>query len=570
MRGSCSFCCVLVAIVTFLLSADARLWAQKQYTPNHPDVEKMVRKGLSSMRSNVPKSIDRRVLAALTVVETSKRYDSVVPVDDPLVSTVVEEVIEEIESGKLQAAREVYYPALALILLCDCGDDKYADQIKIIIENIISRQEPNGGLVYLSDKGSGKGDTSQTQYGALGLWVAYKHGFSMPLDSLKKMLEFYMDTNQGNGSWYYTYNNGQGAGDFYLSIHAASLGTTYLLADFLQLNPKSSRRKTNSAQQDAIAEAVELGTGLPPSVSIYVPPKDGEDPNSVQRGKSGPLVRVDMGSLANTKRSGNNYLDKNFTIGYDYWGYYYLYALERYAFFREKAEGSVREIPDWYDQGVILLRGLQEEDGGFAKLGRNNEQNTFTRTCFAILFLVRSSEVLILPSGEGNLNGGVGLKSNVRLDLVDGKIKSFDVINGLDDVLQLLDGGDVDEQQFELIQDSLAKSISQLGTDNKRTRREKLNYLRGFVSDRNYFKRLIAVKLLSRQQNMDSVPALIYALGDPDKRICLEAHNGLRLISRKLDSIRVPDNASHADYQNIKKQWTDWFLQIRPGAELLD
>ena len=162
------------------------------------------------------------------------------------------------------------------------------------------------------------------------------------------------------------------------------------------------------------------------------------------------------------------------------------------------------------------------------------------------------------------------MKSNVRLDLVDGKIKSFDVINGLDDVLQLLEGGDVDEQQFELIQDSLAKAIGQLGKDKKRSRREQLAFLRGFVSDRNYFKRLIAVKLLARQQSMDNVAPLIYALGDPDLRICAEAHNGLRLISRKLDSIQVPENAGYADYQNIKKQWTDWFLQIRPGAELLD
>ena len=97
-----------------------------------------------------------------------------------------------------------------------------------------------------------------------------------------------------------------------------------------------------------------------------------------------------------------------------------------------------------------------------------------------------------------------------------------------------------------------------------------LAYLRGFVSDRNYFKRLIAVKLLSRQQNMDNVPALIYALGDPNLKVCAEAHNGLRLISRKLDSIKITEDASFADYQNIKRQWTEWFLQIRPGAELLD
>ena len=69
---------------------------------------------------------------------------------------------------------------------------------------------------------------------------------------------------------------------------------------------------------------------------------------------------------------------------------------------------------------------------------------------------------------------------------------------------------------------------------------------------------------------MDNVPALIYALGDPDLRISAEAHNGLRLISRKLDSIPVSDKPDHAEFQNLKRQWTEWYLRIRPGAELLD
>jgi hypothetical protein len=274
--------------------------------------------------------------------------------------------------------------------------------------------------------------------------------------------------------------------------------------------------------------------------------------------------------LSAVKRSANQYLKQNFIVDVNYWGYYYLYAVERYAYFRERAEGSMREFPDWYDQGVKHLQTLQQADGSFRKKA-SGENNEFEATCFAILFLVRASELLLPPSAEGNLNGNIGLKPNVRLELQGGKLKSFDVIKGLDDVLQLLGDDEIDEQQYELIQDSLTKAIAQTtGSESRRNQREQLLYLRGLVSDRNYFKRLIAVKLLSRQQNMDNVPALIYALGDPDLRICHEAHNGLRLISRKLDDIRLSDSADYAELQQVKRQWTRWFLGIRPGAELLD
>ena len=110
------------------------------------------------------------------------------------------------------------------------------------------------------------------------------------------------------------------------------------------------------------------------------------------------------------------------------------------------------------------------------------------------------------------------------------------------------------------------------------------------IGHREYYRRLIAVRFLAGEQDMDNVPALLYALGDPDYRICLEAHNGLRLISRKIDSMTIseatkrnakrypgilkdePENAGNVriEFDSMKKKWTEWFLKIRPGAELLD
>ena len=136
--------------------------------------------------------------------------------------------------------------------------------------------------------------------------------------------------------------------------------------------------------------------------------------------------------------------------------------------------------------------------------------------------------------------------------------------------MELLNSEEIDEQQFELIQDSLGKAIGQLSSDGSKNQKAQIAFMRGLVTDRNYFRRLIAIRVLSRQQSLDNVPALIYALGDPDLRVSAEAHNGLRLISRKLDSIKVSDEPDYSEFQTVKRKWTDWYLKIRPGARLLD
>ena len=552
--------------VSILLACSAPLLAQEQYSPEHPRVQESVQKALKYIETQTALNPGNQVLAALAIVESGKRYDAVVPSSHPVVEKAAKTIVDEIESGKLLKHDSVYYPCLSLILLCDLGGEKYRKQILALLEQIVESQEPSGAFTYKKYRGQNRGDTSQSQYVALAIWVAKKHGFQVPDSIAQRMLNWYMDVNQSNGSWYYDYLNG-GPGEarrFTLSIHAASLGTVYLLADHLQLNPKSSRRKKKADAN--IAESAEAGIALPPSVSTYVPPKEGE----LVADKRQRKISVNRGKLSSVKGSANRYMADNFTPFLKSWGYYYLYAFERYAFFRERAEGSVRETPDWYDQAAVVLFDRQKEDGSFKPPQRG--ENPFQATAFATLFLVRSSEVLVPPSGQGGLSGGEGLRPNVRLDLAagGGRIKSFDVVRGLEDVMELLNSEEIDQQQFELIQDSLGKAIGQLSSDGSKNQKAQIAFMRGLVTDRNYFRRLIAIRVLSRQQTLDNVPALIYALGDPDLRVCAEAHNGLRLISRKLDSIKVSDEPDYSEFQSVKRKWTDWYLKIRPGASLLD
>jgi hypothetical protein len=252
------------------------------------------------------------------------------------------------------------------------------------------------------------------------------------------------------------------------------------------------------------------------------------------------------------------------------WNYYYLYALERYAYFRERADGEFKEHPTWYDQGVYYLMDKRFGDGGF-KAGAMSPSSRPVATSFAILFLVRSSEVLVLPSNASRANGNQGFAENVRIKQSEkGTVQALEGVQGIENVMQMLQNDEIEDDRLELIVQSMGPAIAGFSKAEGKSRNEKMAFMRGLVTEKNYFRRLIGVKFLAREQDMDNVPALLYALGDPDLRICREAHDGLRLISRKLNSIKVPEKANKTDYESAKKQWTEWFLKIRPGGELLD
>ena len=191
-------------------------------------------------------------------------------------------------------------------------------------------------------------------------------------------------------------------------------------------------------------------------------------------------------------------------------------------------------------------------------------------TGLAVLFLLRSSEVLVLPSSDSVLAGDIGFQNDVSLRIRnDGKIVSQQAIKGVEDIFALLDS-DNDEEALQAIIEGMSFSIKEFVGDDAKSAGEKKAFLRGLVTNKNYFRRLVAVKLLAGEQDMDNVPALLYALSDPDVRIAREAHNGLRLISRRINSLNVPAGSSRARYLAVKSEWEDWFRKIRPDADLLD
>jgi hypothetical protein len=570
----------LVFLLAYWFASDVpSVSAQNKFNADDPRVEAIVDKAIAFLEKNTPESdLGQLTLAALAIVEAKKRYLQEIPKDNPVVKVAVQRIIGMPE---IKDYNEVYIPAIATILLAEVDKTLYRKEVSTLVESIQNRVLDHGGINYMNqDKNTG--DTSQIQYAALALYVANVHGFEVKPEIVKKMLNWLIESQQATGLFHYKL---QQNGDRWFpnsestnsrpSIHAGGLGTVYLIADMLQLFPRRksmTKVATNEEFQD-----------LPKTVIVFVPLVDGKE-NKFR--SEGPVVPFDISSLNSSVNAGNRALEPIFAANVAEWNYYYLYALERYAWYREQAEGNLTggRIPRWYDEGVEFLIEQQAADGSFMKPDFGSESPPVC-TAFAILFLVRSSEVISLPNAESDAFGGMGFPDGIiqakGTTLVGGSAEKD--INAM---LKMLEEEPSEEQLAALTQ-SMKEAISEFNQVPDKSRGDTQSFLRTMISSDNPYRRKIAIRLLAAEQDMDNVPALIYAMGDPEFDVCLEAHDGLRLISRRIDtmnlsaetrrkaadpySVKSEDVAKmRAEFDKLKKGWTTWFLKIRPNAEFFD
>ena len=557
MRNVSVFWGVFLLACGLIWPSTQLLHAQRNYRPESPEVKAVVDKAVAFLTNSNPGG-ERGVLAGLAIAEASKRYEGYVPKDNPVINGAVASVLRGINSGSLLRSHALYHPCLGLILLCEVDDRKYRPQIMTLLKSFEERQLESGGFGYI---GKDIWDTSQTQYIALAYFVARQHDLPVSLDSTRRILEFVIAKQRG-GSWAYSSHEN----DPRISIHAAVSGTAYLLGDLLKLQPRLKVEK----------KMVEgLGVELPPSISVHIVAEQEreEGSSSADWSGEGPLVNISQSNFRTCKQQANQYFENAFVMKPNKWPYYYLYAFERYAFFRQQTEGDVgnRAMRSWYDDGFEMFRDLQKDNGALPK-GPEVTVTPEINTSFAVMFLVRSSEILSIPPAGSELAGGSGLgklQGQTLKELKNGRISSEQTSKNLNDLIENL-GEELTNDQLALLADSIKDAIREYQARPENSRGEARAFLRSLVSDKNYYKRLIGVKFLAGEQDLDNAPALIYALGDPDLRVCREAHNGLRLVSRKIDSITVPEDATLSDFQLVKDRWINWLLKLRPDAELLD
>ncbi|MDA1193935.1 MAG: hypothetical protein O2894_02010 [Planctomycetota bacterium] len=128
--------------------------------------------------------------------------------------------------------------------------------------------------------------------------------------------------------------------------------------------------------------------------------------------------RIDRGLL-----SGMVWLGENFSVeenptpgGASQWHYYYLYGLERAGL---KIGTRYFGKHDWYREGGEHLLGAQEKTGGWKEPDgtvrpADSTESAITQTCFAILFLKRTTREPYVPMMPPVTGGGGGAPADGR------------------------------------------------------------------------------------------------------------------------------------------------------------
>jgi hypothetical protein len=511
--------------------------------PDSPEVKQMVERALTWLETQTDDRLGGQCLIGLAFYKAGRKADhpKVLAATNACLAT-----INNVSSLDNQSAPPNYSLGLALVFLLETDPEKNRSVAAQYVQEILRRQQRWGSWGYADNP---QGDTSQTQYPALGLWLAINHGIDVPAEAVERICGWLLRTQDPSGAWGY---QGQDPGNYQRvnqneirpALAAAGLGSLYICSDILGV---ADIKPVNEKNPDNLPSALKP-VGPPPEA------------------KKRPAVRsFDVKQVRQAIADGNYWFTKNFTMESELHTHYYLYAFERYQSFREAAERQTNPSPPWYDQMVAQLKRTQGNEGYWSSADGNA-----VATSFSVLALSRSAKKTLAnvskKLGDGVLLGGMGLPKNTAdLQERDGKVVEKLLAGTIDELMTTIEKGNRPELE------RLAESSARWKLDSDVTRRSgEIARLRAVVAKGPFESRLLAVRALARVRELDNVPVLIYALTDPDMRIVREADKGLRFISRKFDGVGLPEEPKPTDAPNAIAAWKAWYQAIRPSAEFLD
>jgi hypothetical protein len=517
-----------------------------RYSPESPEVQALVERAVAFLEKEGEGDgrFGAEALAALALLKAGRDPSH------PLVRSAVESVRKNIPRSDQELFRTemVYSLSVSIIFLCELDPVAYRREIQELVNGLRRLQKSHGGWGYpAGHKFEQSGDTSMTQFAILALWEAVRAGIAVPGTTIAAAAAWFIRTQDPSGAWGY-----QGTIspdwtpvrqlDIRHSVATAALASLYMIWDLAGLGGKGKKENEESSLPAVIREVRREQAFGPADVQVRVDPKLLQ--MAIARGKA--------------------WHHANYQIDPPRFRYYYLYALERMWTFREFVEGPVPEAPPWYDQGVEFLRRTQQENGSWF-----HECGTVPDTAFGILFLVRSmkkSVERVRSFGEGTLIGGRGLPKNTsQVVVVGGQVIAKPELGDLEKLLAALDAEDAEERLevlellAELPPDEASRVVSRQG--------QKLLALAGSPSKE---AKVAALRALGRSGAMEHVPVLIYALGDTDPAVVLEARNALRRISRRWEDFGPPDNYTPDQQREAIRAWEEWYRSIRPDPEFAE
>ncbi|MEM7453035.1 MAG: hypothetical protein AAF456_01655 [Planctomycetota bacterium] len=508
-----------LAFVLLVSDGNGFCFGQFEHQVEDTAIENAARQAVSFLEDQGHLDGDKDLLRALVINAVSRRFDDCTAHEHPLVIQAIENITDNIEAGLDSGSESIQLspidPTLAFVVLCD------VDSVELrtaTVEEYLRSFRP-----FTND--SSEENWLHTYYAALSLPIAKRHGFLPRRQIIRNDLVRNMNIVD-DSQWPVNKQNSSDheyGGVF--SRRCLLLSQIYLAADKLRLYPAPDGREG-------------LGPEVPSAVSRYFRPVE-------------PLVDdVSIPRIEELKRRGSEWISSEFPEAQRSDAFTWLNAIESYAYHRNTADGSFAELPDWYDRGVEVLLNVQDNDGSFSV--NDHAADPVLDTCLATLFLVKVTETI---SDCGPHSSRITRLGSVQVFRTRGTREE------LLDVLYLTERENNSNPVHDLVRRMESYGASDYAMQSLFSR---------LVRERGYYQRLAAVELLAADPDMERVPFLLYALGDPDSTIGGVAHNGLRLVSRKIDTISLPVNATREDFERVRRQWTDWYLGLRPDAKLIE
>ena len=516
----------------------------EKYTPEHPVVQEMVRKGVAFLSSSKDglQGEGIALLAGYTIFKVTGDPEH------PLVVAAVKEARNLAAMFSRNSAGDInslYVPSLAGMLLASIDVEAHGVPIIHIRDFILRTQKRNGGFGYLRGELDDSADISQTQYAMLCLWTMSQLGIEIPDEPIIATINYLVAAQTNDGGWPYQFGGRKAElATTTNSLAAAGFSALLIAGDLLGL------------YRSKVAENQEEEGIIPIAFKRIMP--------ETKRSK----VNMDRTRLDNATKRGEFWHNAN-PYSPSIWHYYYVYSRERYESFLEITKGKQQKSPDWYNQAVETLQAAQSPNGAWGVKDPDSSLTPPVCTSFAILFLIRSTQKAIGALNEAYVVGGDSLPDDLTsVRAVGGKVMSKTSTTSIDDALKMLEEDGKNETEDELVADRML-----LAADPNQ-RKEQLNRLARLLNAKEPKTRKIAAKLLGRGDDLDLVPALIYAITDPDPDVPRIAEQSLRLISRQLDTHNLPkekgEKLSDQTKSKASVQWKKWFLSLRPDYVFVD
>ncbi len=520
--------------------------AAQAYTPEDPVVQKMVANGIKYLETLKDPIDNDGEQILMGYAHFKVEHDSEAPMVKTGIAAALK-VVKAASSGKYHDHYSNYKVPVAVLLLSSVNPTQYRPQLEALQRFLMSSQQPFGGFTYEGEK---EGDISQTQYALLAIWTLDRSGIPMDYQKIVAAMQWLLRVQDPGGGWpYHAKDPGPGRPLVaqkapYESMSLAGGCSLLIAGDALRLWGDT----TNDDDPGIV--------GLPKAIKLFK-----EDTNRDRRQR----VKVSKEPIFRSIKMLEAWRAKNpyKRGGVLDWHYYLMYTKERYESFVEIANGRPKDkSPAWYNEGVDNLRKLQDASGGWIDHSRSPPH---VKTCFAILFLIRSTQKAIFTMGEGDAVGGQGFDEDVsKAKLVGGKAVVNKPAQAVGDMLDLLDGED-GEIDIRAMADAM-----QLPKDPK-SRATAMDRLERMVrGSRAWQARRVAAIVLGKSGEMRAVPSLIYALSDNDKSVRRYARDGLRMISRKFEGFGMSNDPDYAELSRAQQSWRDWYLTMDPGYVFLD